>query len=99
MSPRKPKFESNGKVKKYEMWTGTRNFWCRGRIATGPNSKNLLIVFLLINVTNLLCLTFTWIDYVVDESKYFPVIFGVIIWLLVDYFLYKAATTDPGFIP
>ena len=48
-------------VYKYQVWEGVRNFWCRGKIHTGPSTKNLIIVIMLINVTNVLSLGFSWI--------------------------------------
>ena len=39
-------------VYKYQVWEGVRNFWGRGKIHTGPSTKNLIIVIMLINVTN-----------------------------------------------
>ena len=81
------------------MWDGIRSFFCQGKLQIGPNAKNLIIVILLINVTNAITLGFTWVDYVLIETNYFPLIFGLILWIFVDYFLYKAATSDPGLIP
>ena len=81
------------------MWDGARNFWCNGKLQTGPDSKNLLIVIMLINVTNALSLGFSWIDYADAEGNYFPLVFGIAIWMIVNTFLYLAATTDPGMIP
>ena len=48
-------------VYRYEVYDGMRNFWCKGKIQTGPDSKNLIIVIMLVNVTNALSLGFSWI--------------------------------------
>ena len=66
---------------------------------TGPSSKNLIIVIMLINVTNALTLGFSWVDFADVDGNYFPLLFGLLMWFAVNYFLYKASTTDPGFIP
>ena len=81
------------------MWDGARNFWCKGKLQTGPDSKNLLIVIMLINVTNAISLGFSWIDYADAEDNFIPLIFGFVLWMTVNTFLYLAATTDPGMIP
>ena len=60
---------------------------------------NLVIVILLINITNALACGFSWVDYAATNGNYFPLIFGIVMWILVDYNLYKVATSDPGFIP
>jgi len=86
-------------VLKYQIWDGVRNFWCKGKLQTGPNALNLLIVILLINVTNAISLGFSWQDYAVNDSNYFPLVFGLALWISIDFFLYKAATSDPGLIP
>ena len=87
-------------VYKYEVWEGVRSFYCRGKLSTGPGAaKNLLFVILLINVTNTLSFSFTWVDYTLDRISIFPMAFGVLMWILVNYLLFKASTTDPGLIP
>lgn len=81
------------------MWDGVRNFWCRGKLQTGPDSRNLVIVTLLVNVINALSLGFSWVDYADVERNYFHLLFGLGLWIVIDYMLFKAATTDPGMIP
>ena len=81
------------------MWEGIRNFWCRGRLQTGGNVKNVVIVSLIINVTNAISVSFSWIDFADKDGNYLPLAIGLSLWLLVDYFLYKVSTTDPGLIP
>ena len=49
-----------GNVLKYEVWEGARNFWCKGKLQTGPNTRNLVIVSVLIQITNGLSLGFSW---------------------------------------
>ena len=83
----------------YEVWQGVRTFWCKGKIQIGPQPVGLLIVTLLINVCNLISLGFSWIDYYIDDGNLFPLIAGLILWAIVNYFLFKVAFTDPGLIP
>lgn len=76
-----------------------RTFLCRGKLQVGPDPKNLIVVILLINVTNLLSFAFSWIDYVLVDGNFFPLAFGLVLWISIDILLYKAATSDPGLIP
>ena len=50
-----------GKVYKYQVWDGIRHFWCKGKVQTGPSTKNLIIVIALINGINALSLGFSWV--------------------------------------
>lgn len=81
------------------MWDGVRNFWCNGKLQTGPDTKNLIIVILLINGINAMSLGFSWQAYLFEEQNAFPLLFGLILVVLIDFFMYKAATSDPGLIP
>ena len=56
-------------------------------------------MIVLINVTNLLSLAFSWIDFYLVDGDLFPLLVGLTLWISVDFFLYKAASTDPGLIP
>ena len=58
-----------------------------------------MIVILLINITNAISLSFTWVDYVLIDENYVPLAIGFSLWIVVDIFLYYAATSDPGLIP
>jgi hypothetical protein len=66
---------------------------------TGPNPRNLYIVVALINVTNLLSFSFSWVDYAHDDLDFGPLIIGMILWFLTDLSLWKAAICDPGLLP
>jgi len=48
------------KKKNYELWQGRHQFWFYGRAITGSSPYKLLITFILIQVTNILSLSFTW---------------------------------------
>ena len=37
--------------------------------------------------------------YLNEENNGFPLVFGGIVWVLVNFFLFSAACSDPGFIP
>ena len=56
-----PSSGKDGKVYMYQMFAGVRNYWCKGKLQTGPNTRNLIIVTLLINVTNAISLGFSWV--------------------------------------
>ena len=86
-------------IHSYEVWDGVRNFYCGGKLHIGPNQRNLIIVILLINVTNAISLSFSWIDYARVDGNLLPLVFGLPLWILVNFYLYKAATSDPGLIP
>ena len=66
---------------------------------TGPNAGNLIATVLTINITNLLSFSFTWIDYINDHQRWAPLLFGLFMWAITDYALYRAAFCDPGLLP
>ena len=46
--------------KNYEMWQGRHQFWFKGSAISGPSPYKLLITFILIQITNIFSLSFTW---------------------------------------
>jgi len=66
---------------------------------TGPNPRNLYIVVALINVTNFLCFCFSMVDYANDNLNFGPLIVGLLLWVLTDVSLWKAAVCNPGLLP
>ena len=50
-------------------------------------------------MTNIISLGFSWTDYYRVDDNLFPLIFGFSMWIIVNYFMFKAALTDPGLIP
>ena len=72
---------------------------CGGRIQIGPQPVGFVIVILLITVTNCASLGFSWTDYYLEDNNFYPLIAGIVLWLVTNYFMFKAALSDPGLIP
>jgi len=47
-------------IKNYSVWEGKHRFWLQGTLITGAKPVGLGITFALIQITNLLCLSFSW---------------------------------------
>lgn len=94
------------KIKNYQVWDGKHQFWFKGAFITGLKPYGLLATFLLIQITNFLSLSFTWVVSITFTSSQSnlnrnvaPFLVGCILWLLVNIFLVKASLYDPGLIP
>lgn len=48
-------------IKNYETWEGTHKFFLKGKLMLGPKWWNLLITTLLVNIPNLIALSFTFV--------------------------------------
>ena len=65
------------------------SFKCDGAIIYGPKIRNLLITTFVINLSNLIGIC------VIQQN----IVSLVLSWILVDYFLYRSALSDPGILP
>ena len=50
-------------------------------------------------MTSGISLGFSWVDYYLEDENLIPLAIGLSLWAVVNYFMFKAAFSDPGLIP
>ena len=83
----------------YQAWPGNHRWWFNGKFVTGKRPIGLIATFTLINVSNLISFSQTWIPHSVQHKNIWPLLFGGFFYLTTITFLFLCACTDPGFIP
>ncbi|CDW75060.1 UNKNOWN [Stylonychia lemnae] len=93
----------------YMKWRGAQQFFCKGRLITGPKISYPILSFLLINIPSGLSIAFPlrvifqeFNNYVKELSEYYNysiMAMGILLQVLSTIFLILTACSEPGIIP
>ena len=86
------------KIIPYKTWPGSSKFLCKGKVMLGGDWHRALITSIIILVPLLFLVAYPC-SHFTDSGELAPLILALVLGFFSQYFLYRAATSDPGFIP
>lgn len=81
-------------IKVWQMWHGTHQFFCDGRIMVGPDVGVTLFAFMITT-----CTSISFWAFVCPSLPLLFAIVGIVLYVQTVAFMLATATTDPGIVP
>jgi palmitoyltransferase ZDHHC9/14/18 len=82
----------------WKNWKGTNKFYCSGKVMMGPDNHRALITFCLVNIPGLIFLVFPTAYFITEQGNPTILLIDLFFQVLISYYLWKTATTDPGYL-